>query len=212
MSPLGIIIISHTIQIPMGNNMAIHCFGIFTNTVVFLHKYLQRRECLPNPASNKIKTFFLQSRQLHDVNGWAEDEVADWFYSLGDSGSSDLAVYAELFVKNNITGRRLFLLTGDDLLQIGVLSVGHRREIMVSKFKVELRSIILITFPPSTPSLLLSLSLSLSPSLSLSFSLFLQDEIEKLRQENHRLIHFPPLNKVHYTTFLFQFYDDVMMM
>ena len=58
--------------------------------------------------------------------------MADWFYSLGDSESSDLGIYAELFIKNNITGRRLFLLTGDDLLQIGVLSVGHRREILVS--------------------------------------------------------------------------------
>ena len=27
---------------------------------------------------------------------------------------------------------RLFLLTGDDLLQIGVLSVGHRKELLVS--------------------------------------------------------------------------------
>ena len=60
--------------------------------------------------------------------------MADWFYSFGDSENSDLAIYAELFVKNNITGRRLFLLTGDDLLQIGVLSVGHRREIMVREF------------------------------------------------------------------------------
>ena len=107
-----------------------------------------------------------------------EDEVADWFYSLGDSGSSDLAVYAELFVKNNITGRRLFLLTGDDLLQIGVLSVGHRREIMVREFKMSLEHDGLLSPPP--------------PPLSLS----LQEEIEKLRQENHRLLHFPPLNKV----------------
>ena len=88
----------------------------------------------------------LQTRQLHDVNGWTEDEVADWFYSLGDSGSSDLAAYAEDFIKNNITGRRLFLLTGDDLLQIGVFSVGHRREIMVRKFKNELE---LFLPPPS---------------------------------------------------------------
>lgn len=102
-----------------------------------LYYYLQpplptllRKQCLLPP----LHTFSpSQTRQLHDVNGWTEEDVADWFYSLGDSETSDLGVYAELFVKNNITGRRLFLLTGDDLLQIGVLSVGHRREILVSE-------------------------------------------------------------------------------
>lgn len=83
------------------------------------------------PPSHVLFRHFIQTRQLHDVNGWTEGEVADWVYSLGDSKISDLGIYAELFVKNNITGRLLFLLTGDDLLQIGVFSVGHRREIMV---------------------------------------------------------------------------------
>ena len=53
-------------------------------------------------------------------------------YSLSNESVSDLAGYADLFAKNHITGRRLFRLTGDDLLQIGVLSVGHRREFLVS--------------------------------------------------------------------------------
>ena len=46
-------------------------------------------------------------------------------------GQTELSGYADLFLKNNINGKRLFLLTGDDLLQIGVLSVGHRRELLV---------------------------------------------------------------------------------
>ena len=99
--------------------------------------------------------------------------MADWFYSLGDSDGGDLAIYAELFVKNNITGRRLFLLTGDDLLQIGVLSVGHRREIMVMNILVRLMSMMTKKVP-----------------------CIVQEEIEKLRQENYRLLHFPPLSKV----------------
>ena len=45
--------------------------------------------------------------------------------------SADLSVYADLFTKNNITGKTLFLLTGDELLQIGVLSMGHRKELLV---------------------------------------------------------------------------------
>ena len=44
---------------------------------------------------------------------------------------TDLGSYAELFAGNHISGKRLFLLTDSDLLQIGVLSVGHRRELMV---------------------------------------------------------------------------------
>ncbi len=40
--------------------------------------------------------------------------------------------YSELFAMNHITGKTLFLLTDMDLLQLGVLSVGHRRELMVS--------------------------------------------------------------------------------
>ena len=45
--------------------------------------------------------------------------------------SAHLSVYADLFTKNNITGMTLFLLTGDELLQIGVLSMGHRKELLV---------------------------------------------------------------------------------
>ena len=56
---------------------------------------------------------------------------ADWVYSLSGDSASDLTGYADLFARNHITGRRLFLLTGDDLLQIGMLSVGHRREMLV---------------------------------------------------------------------------------
>ncbi len=51
-------------------------------------------------------------------------------YHVG--GDNELQDYVDLFVKNNISGRRLFLLTGDDLLQIGILSVGHRKELLVS--------------------------------------------------------------------------------
>jgi sterile alpha motif and leucine zipper-containing kinase AZK len=65
----------------------------------------------------------------HDVNGWTEDDVVNWIQSLP---GPELAAYSEVFLKNHITGSRLFLLTGDDLLQIGVLSVGHRKELLVS--------------------------------------------------------------------------------
>ena len=51
---------------------------------------------------------------------------------------SEVMQYADLFVKNNITGKRLFQLNGNDLLQIGVLSVGHRKEILVCSLSLYL--------------------------------------------------------------------------
>ena len=46
----------------------------------------------------------------------------------------ELTTYAELFKENHITGKRLFLVTMDDLLQIGMFSVGHRRELLVRRW------------------------------------------------------------------------------
>ena len=91
---------------------------------------------------------------------------ANWVYHLGRD--NELTDYADLFVKNNISGKRLFLLTGDDLLQIGILSVGHRKELLVN---------ILITS-------LLTINLLV---------IILQDEIGKLKSDNYRLLNFPPL-------------------
>ena len=79
---------------------------------------------------------------------------ANWVCSLSQL---EVTKYADLFIKNNITGKRLFQLTGNDLLQIGILSVGHRKEILVC---------VLLSLPPSLP-------LSLSFSLSLSVSLYI---------------------------------------
>lgn len=52
---------------------------------------------------------------------------ANWVYHI----SPELAVYSDLFSEDNITGKTLFLLTGDDLLQIGIYSIGHRKELLV---------------------------------------------------------------------------------
>jgi len=45
---------------------------------------------------------------------------------------SDLTEIAELFVLNAVTGRRLLLLTLDNLRDMGIQSVGHAVEIYVS--------------------------------------------------------------------------------
>ncbi|CAH1238993.1 MAP3K20 [Branchiostoma lanceolatum] len=89
----------------------------------------------------------------HDVGAWTEQEVHIWMQHLGnDSGHpSDLSKYADMFLQNNINGKRLLMLSPEDLRSMGILSLGHRLD--------------------------------------------LQNEIEQLKIENHRLLHFPPLSK-----------------
>jgi sterile alpha motif and leucine zipper-containing kinase AZK len=95
----------------------------------------------------KIKTKPLET---HDVAFWTEEDVADWVYDIGHSenGPGEIHVYAELFKDNHISGRRLFLLTADDLLQIGIFSVGHRREILKEIDDLKFDNDRLLHFPP----------------------------------------------------------------
>ncbi|XP_033109108.1 mitogen-activated protein kinase kinase kinase 20-like [Anneissia japonica] len=67
----------------------------------------------------------------NDVNNWSDQEVCLWIKQLGNKGGQpgDLASYAELFIENNITGKRLLTLSTDDLEQMGVVSYGHRKEL-----------------------------------------------------------------------------------
>jgi len=49
---------------------------------------------------------------------------------------SDLTEIAELFVRNAITGKRLLLLTLDNLHDMGIQSIGHAVEIYVSSYSI----------------------------------------------------------------------------
>ena len=82
------------------------------------------------------------------MDQWSVQEVVDWLFSLPDG---PLAQYAMLFEQQHITGHNLLSLTGEDLLELGVVSMGHRK--------------------------------------------LLLEEVEKLRRDNHRLLHFPPLQQ-----------------
>lgn len=85
-------------------------------------------------------------RESHDVEQWTEQDVIDWLFSLQ---GGQLTEYATLFQSHHITGHYLFVLTSDDLLEMGVLSLGHRKQLL--------------------------------------------EQVEILRQDYHRLKHFPPL-------------------
>src|SRR5512144_100564 len=51
-------------------------------------------------------------------------EVRDWLEKLG------LVQYADAFVDNHIEGRLLRTLTADDLRELGVTSLGHRKRLL----------------------------------------------------------------------------------
>ena len=97
---------------------------------------------VPRPFSPQSST----PGESHDVERWSEQEVVNWLFSLQ---GGVLSQYAGLFEQHHITGRNLFQLTPDDLLQMGVHSLGHRKQLM--------------------------------------------EQMDLLRQHNHRLLHFPPL-------------------
>ncbi|XP_077978736.1 mitogen-activated protein kinase kinase kinase 20-like [Glandiceps talaboti] len=113
---------------------------------------LEEREKLVEQREKILEQHHLHIPPLdHDVNFWTEDQVYVWIQQLGSDGvnCSDLSQYADIFKQNDINGRRMLLLTIDDLKSMGVTSVGHRVDLF--------------------------------------------SEIETLKQDNHRLLHFPPL-------------------
>lgn len=52
--------------------------------------------------------------------------------STSDEGACDLQCYADLFKQNHITGKRLLLLTENDMRDMGVKSKGHAMHLKAS--------------------------------------------------------------------------------
>ncbi|XP_033636072.1 mitogen-activated protein kinase kinase kinase 20-like [Asterias rubens] len=86
----------------------------------------------------------------HDANYWSEQEVYLWVLQLHakDMRRSDLAQYAPLMLEHNITGRRLLLLSMDDLLALGIKSLGHRKDLQMEIEGLQLENYRLQHFPP----------------------------------------------------------------
>ncbi|XP_017278071.1 mitogen-activated protein kinase kinase kinase 20 [Kryptolebias marmoratus] len=62
-----------------------------------------------------------------DLYTWTEEHVYFWMQNLfgaGD-GTCDMQLYANLFKENHITGKRLLLLTDNDMRDMGIRSKGH---------------------------------------------------------------------------------------
>ena len=63
----------------------------------------------------------------------AMQEIADWLQKLG------LGQYAQRFAENDISFGILLHLTDQDLKELGVASLGHRRQLVVCHSRLERR-------------------------------------------------------------------------
>ncbi|XP_045910266.1 mitogen-activated protein kinase kinase kinase 20 isoform X2 [Micropterus dolomieu] len=62
-----------------------------------------------------------------DIYTWTEEHVYFWMQQMfgAGEGTCGMQLYADLFKENHITGRRLLLLTENDMRDMGVKSKGH---------------------------------------------------------------------------------------
>ena len=63
-------------------------------------------------------------------------------------GAGQLAQYASLFERHHISGRSLFVLTSEDLLDMGIFSTGHRKELLAEVEMLRRANHRLLHFPP----------------------------------------------------------------
>eukprot|EP00112_Aurelia_sp_Birch-Aquarium-sp1_P002098 Seg1228.1 transcript_id=Seg1228.1/GoldUCD/mRNA.D3Y31 product="Mitogen-activated protein kinase kinase kinase 20" protein_id=Seg1228.1/GoldUCD/D3Y31 len=82
-----------------------------------------------------------------DLKDWTEDDVHAWMQQMGNE-AVDLYQYADVLKENHINGRRLLMLTIDDLKEIGILSYGHRMDLfdLIQRLRDEMEH--LAHFPP----------------------------------------------------------------
>ncbi len=70
----------------------------------------------------------------HDVNSWGETDVVEWIKKISHKYNTDLIDYSNKFLNHNINGKRLLLLTKEDLRNIGITSEGHIVDLYVNIF------------------------------------------------------------------------------
>ncbi|XP_054715640.1 mitogen-activated protein kinase kinase kinase 20-like [Uloborus diversus] len=84
-----------------------------------------------------------------DINTWTSDDVYLWVKQLGtEANSTDLDQYANLFLEEHINGRRLLLMSSEDLKDIGVVAVGQRIHLMDEITKLKTHNKRMLHFPP----------------------------------------------------------------
>uniref|UniRef100_A0A3Q1HP94 Mitogen-activated protein kinase kinase kinase 20 n=1 Tax=Acanthochromis polyacanthus TaxID=80966 RepID=A0A3Q1HP94_9TELE len=85
-----------------------------------------------------------------DIYTWTEEHVYFWMQQIFGAGdvSSGMQFYADLFKENHITGKRLLLLTENDMRDLGVKSKGHVMHLKDEIEKLAHDYLGLVHFPP----------------------------------------------------------------
>ncbi|XP_074659307.1 mitogen-activated protein kinase kinase kinase 20-like [Tubulanus polymorphus] len=100
------------------------------------------------------KQFGVVNLEAHDVQTWREIDVFQWLQQVAaaNNGSmNELSRYGDLFLNHNITGKTLLILTENDLIAMGVESVGHRKDLQNEIELLRVHNFRLLHFPPLTP-------------------------------------------------------------
>ncbi|XP_077436671.1 mitogen-activated protein kinase kinase kinase 20 isoform X3 [Vanacampus margaritifer] len=117
-----------------------------------------------------------------DIYTWTEEHVYFWMQQIfgKESSACGMHLYADLFRDNHITGKRLLLLSENDMRDMGIKSKGH-----VMHLKARRGGMLGRSHDATAP---------LAVVIYVMFPLW-QSEIEKLTNDYLGLVHFPPLLK-----------------
>ncbi|XP_054471003.1 mitogen-activated protein kinase kinase kinase 20 isoform X2 [Anoplopoma fimbria] len=85
-----------------------------------------------------------------DIYTWTEEHVYFWMQQIfgTEGGTFGMQLYADLFKENHITGKRLLLLTENDMRDMGVKSKGHVMHLKGEIEKLTNDFLGLVHFPP----------------------------------------------------------------
>ncbi|TDH06894.1 hypothetical protein EPR50_G00118110 [Perca flavescens] len=85
-----------------------------------------------------------------DIYTWTEEHVYFWMQQIfgAGEGPSGMQLYADLFKENHITGKRLLLLTENDMRDMGVKSKGHVMHLKGEIEKLTNEYLGFVHFPP----------------------------------------------------------------
>ncbi|XP_044072705.1 mitogen-activated protein kinase kinase kinase 20 isoform X2 [Siniperca chuatsi] len=85
-----------------------------------------------------------------DIYTWTEEHVYFWMHQMfgAGEGTSGMQLYADLFKENHITGKRLLLLTENDMRDMGVKSKGHVMHLKGEIEKLTNEYLGFVHFPP----------------------------------------------------------------
>ncbi|XP_067371853.1 mitogen-activated protein kinase kinase kinase 20 isoform X2 [Channa argus] len=85
-----------------------------------------------------------------DIYTWTEEHVYFWMQQIfgAGEGACNMELYADLFKKNHITGKRLLLLTENDMRDMGVKSKGHVMHLKAEIEKLTNDYLGFVHFPP----------------------------------------------------------------